>query len=440
MRVQSISTLAKKGKESFLTLSRLSNDQRNQVLIQISQSVQTRKGEIQKANERDQKEAQHLVEKGELSSSLFQRLILTSPKIDQLQAYLENVASLSDPIGETLTATRLAKDLELYKVSCPIGLLAVIFESRPEVVIQVSALAIKSGNAVILKGGREATYSNRILFEIIDGVLQEHGIENAVTLIETREDVAALLQEDRSIDLIIPRGSNAFVRYIQENTKIPVMGHDEGICHLYLDQELDSKMAVEIAVDSKVDYPAACNAVETLLIHQAIAHELIPSLFSSLQEKNIVLRCCEKSYALAQEKGLVVEKATEEDWKTEYSDLILAVKLVDSLKEAVGHINEFGSHHTDSIVTQNQESAQYFMDFIDSACTFHNASTRFSDGFVFGLGAEVGISTNKTHARGPVGLEGLVIYKYLLKGSGQVKAQFSGENATPFLHQAIEVR
>ncbi|MBU2647804.1 glutamate-5-semialdehyde dehydrogenase, partial [bacterium] len=287
---------------------------------------------------------------------------------------------------------------------------------------------------VILKGGSEAGHSNRVLFELIEQVLETYHLQGAVNLIETREDVAGLLQQDDLIDLIIPRGSNAFVRYIQDNTKIPVLGHSSGICHIYLDEDCDRQKAVSVTLDAKLDYPSACNAVETLLVHEKIVETVLPELLMELKNKNIRLIGCVQSCAIAHRLKIDMEPASDDDWQTEYSDLILAVKIVPSMEEAVAHINSYGSHHTDSIITENTAAADYFLKQVDAACVFHNVSTRFSDGYVFGLGAEVGISTNKTHSRGPVGLEGMVIYKYLLKGNGQIRGAFSGKSGLPFLH------
>ncbi len=433
----SIEAIAHRAKRASQKLANLDTDTKNQLLLRISENLKRNRDRISKSNRVDVQEARKMVDNGTLSTPLLNRLILTDDKIHQLGIYLEEVARLDDPVGRKQYAMKLAEEMELVRVSCPIGVVAIIFESRPEVVIQVTALSLKSGNAVILKGGREAGNSNRILFELISQVLNEFNLAGTVNLIETREDVAGLLDQDEKIDLIIPRGSNEFVRYIQENTKIPVLGHSSGICHLYLDRDCDPQKAVSVTLDSKLDYPSACNAVETLLVHEKAARSVFPDLLEQLIEAGVKMKGCKQTIELAKKYRLELEPAIEEDWKTEYTDLILSVKIVASAEEAVEHVNFYGSHHTDSIMTENPGTADYFLSQVDSGCVFHNVSTRFSDGYVFGLGAEVGISTNKTHSRGPVGLEGMVIYKYLLKGNGQIRASFSGKEAQPFLHKPL---
>jgi len=413
-------------------LANLQGDDKNNILNKIAEQIRHSKKEIAKANALDVEAGEALVAKGELSKALLSRLVLSDSKIDQLVVYLEEVAKLEDPVGSTQYAMQLDNDLDLTRISCPIGVLAVLFESRPEVVVQVSALCLKSGNAVILKGGSEAAHSNLALYQIIQKVLVEEKLEGAVGLIETRQDVAEILKEEQYIDLIIPRGSNEFVRYIQDHSRIPVLGHSEGICNLYIDENAKPDMAAAVAVDSKVDYPSACNAVENILFDQKCPDVLIETVLTSLQAAKVQLKA---SAALqARVPGISMDSADEEDFRTEYSDMVVSLGLIEGLDAAISWINEKGSHHTDSIVTEDMRNAELFLAGVDSACTFHNCSTRFSDGYVFGLGAEVGVSTNKTHARGPVGLEGLVIYKYLLKGKGQVKASYSGSGAKPFLH------
>jgi len=426
--------IALRAKSMAQKLANLSTETKNQLLLNIRDNIQKNRSRIVAANALDIAEAKQMVEKGTLSPPLLSRLDLSETKIDQLSTYLEQVAKLDDPVGKKQFAMKLADEMELTRVSCPIGVVAIIFESRPEVVIQVTALSLKSGNAVILKGGTEAGNSNRILFELIDQVLQTYDLQGAVNLIETRTDVANLLHLDEQIDLIIPRGSNEFVRYIQDNTKIPVLGHSSGICHLYLDKACDPQKAIAVTLDSKLDYPSACNAVETLLMHEETVEVVLPELLKELKKADVRLNGCELSLQAANRLQIEMEPASEEDWKTEYTDLILSIKIVASLEEAVNHINLFGSHHTDSIITEDNTAADFFLNQVDSGCVFHNVSTRFSDGYVFGLGAEVGISTNKTHSRGPVGLEGMLIYKYLLIGNGQIRGAFSGKEALPFLH------
>jgi glutamate-5-semialdehyde dehydrogenase len=314
-----------------------------------------------------------------------------------------------------------------------LGVLGVIFEARPDALIQITSLAIKSGNGVILKGGKEAVRSCQALVTIIHQALSATKVNPAaVQLLTTREEIQELLKLDRYVDLIIPRGSNEFVRYIQNNTKIPVLGHADGICHLYLDKEADLSKAIRISVDAKTQYPAACNAIETLLVHQEIARQFLPAIAQALQEKGVKLLGDEKTRQI-----IDIQPATSQDWQTEYSDLILSVKIVDSLAAAIKHINTYGSRHTEAIITEDYNRAKTFSDRVDAAGIFHNCSTRFADGFRYGFGAEVGISTQKMPPRGPVGLEGLVTYKYQLVGNGQIVADYSGEKAKSFTHKDL---
>ena len=300
---------------------------------------------------------------------------------------------------------------------------------------QISSLCLKSGNAVILKGGSEAKNSNKVLVDIISKTAEKNGIpKGAIQLIETREEVSQMLKLSDYINLIIPRGSSAFVKYVQENTKIPVLGHSEGICHVYVDKEADIKKAVDICFDAKCQYPAVCNAMETMLVHKGIAKKFLPLIAEKFRQANVEIRGDNETINIL--KG--IDKATEEDWKTEYNELIISIKIVNDLNEAIGHINKYGSKHTDAIVTENKKSAEIFMDLVDSASVMWNASTRFADGFRYGKGAEIGISTAKIHARGPVGLEGLVIYKYKLVGNGQIVKDYIGKNAKKFKHKVIK--
>ena len=321
----------------------------------------------------------------------------------------------------------------LKRVACPLGVLGVIFEARPEALIQITSLAIKSGNGVILKGGKEATRSCQVLTQVIQDALRQTAVSpQAINLLNTREEIRGLLALDQYIDLIIPRGSNEFVQYIQQNTHIPVLGHADGICHLYLDRQADLTKAIAVTVDAKTHYPAACNAIETLLIHEAIAAEFLPPIAKALREKGVSLRGDVVTQAL-----IDCDPATETDWRTEYSDLILSIKIVPSLQTAIDHINTYGSKHTDGIITEDPQAAEQFFAQVDAAGVYHNCSTRFADGFRYGFGAEVGISTQKMPPRGPVGLEGLVTYKYQLLGVGQIAATYSGEGAKPFLHKDL---
>jgi glutamate-5-semialdehyde dehydrogenase len=306
------------------------------------------------------------------------------------------------------------------------------------VLVQISALCLKTGNAVLLKGGSEARNSNEALFEVLAKASAEGGgiPEGWIQLLETREDVNAMLKLNDYIDLIVPRGSDQFVRYIQDNSSIMVLGHSEGICHVYVDRDADVAMALDICYDAKVQYPAVCNAAETVLVDYAIAREFLPQMVERYLQAGVEVRACQKTMELL-EGNNEIKPATEEDWHTEYNDLIISIKVVNGVDEAIEHVNHYGSGHTDAIVTENKKTALKFMQFVDSSSVMHNASTRFSDGFRYGKGAEVGISTYKVHARGPVGLEGLVIYKYLLVGSGHTVAPYVGADAKGFTHKRL---
>jgi len=425
-----INEIAAAAKSASNRLAAVNTDIKNNALAEIVKVLNQRSTEIIAANQQDLAEA----EKNNLASPLLKRLKFDHGKIAQTVAGIESLIKLEDPVGKTLAATELDAGLELYKVSCPIGVIGVVFESRPDALVQISTLCLKSGNSVLLKGGSEAANTNRILAETIAGASENAGLpEGWIQLLKTRQDVAQMLALDEFIDLVIPRGSNEFVRYIMDNTNIPVLGHADGICHVYVDAKADLDMAVNIVVDSKCQYVAVCNAAETLLVDSAIAEEFLPKVKTALEQKNVELRGCEKTASI-----IDVKPATEEDFSTEYLDYIISIKIVDGLDAAIEHINSYSSKHTDAIVTADKDKAERFMALVDSANVFANCSTRFSDGFRYNLGAEVGISTNKIHARGPVGLEGLVIYKYKLIGTGQIVADYSGPNAKNFTHRKIE--
>ncbi len=346
------------------------------------------------------------------------------------------VAELPDPIGRVLQRTELDSGLVLDKITCPLGLLAVIFEARPDAVTQISSLALKSGNAVILKPGREVEKTAFALVEAIRKSLASSGLpEGAVVLLLGREAVRELLDMPDLIDMVIPRGSKQLVEFIQNNTRIPVLGHAEGICHVYVDAGANQQMALEIIDDAKTDYPAACNAAETVLVHSQAAIAFLPMLAERMHAKHVTLRGCEKTRAILSDAA--IEAVDESEWHREYSDLVMAVKVVASMDEAIEHIHRYGSSHTETIVTDDLVAAEEFLARVDAAGVFHNASTRFADGFRYGFGAEVGISTSKLHARGPVGVEGLTTYKYVLRGSGQVAGDYHGANAKPFTHKRL---
>ncbi|MGB2862006.1 MAG: glutamate-5-semialdehyde dehydrogenase [Sedimentisphaerales bacterium] len=425
-----ISEIAAAAKSASIRLAAVGSDVKNKALTEIAKAFQPRSVEIIAANQEDLAEA----EKNNLAGPLLKRLKFDEGKIAQTIAGIESLIKLDDPVGITLAATELDAGLELYKVSCPIGVIGVVFESRPDALVQISTLCLKSGNAVLLKGGSEAAKTNRILAETIAQASEKAGLPKGwIQLLETRQDVAQMLVLDESIDLVIPRGSNEFVRYIMDNTNIPVLGHADGICHVYVDGDADLDMAVNITVDSKCQYVAVCNAAETLLVDSAIAEEFLPKAKTALEQKGVELRGCEQTASI-----IDVKRATEEDFSTEYLDYILSIKIVDGLDAAIEHINRYSSKHTDAIVTADKSKAERFMSLVDSANVFVNCSTRFSDGFRYNLGAEVGISTNKIHARGPVGLEGLIIYKWKMLGTGQIVADYSGPDAKKFTHRKIE--
>lgn len=412
--------IAKDAKEASLKIADLSTDIKNQALLKIAEEIENSTQEIFEANKKDLQEAEKFVETNEISpnttrinaedkitKSTFNRLKLDENKMRDMIQGIRDIAKLEDPVNKKLFVRELDNDLTLYKVSCPIGVLGIIFEARPDVIAQISSLAIKSANAVILKGGKESINTNRKILSIINSALKKvNGFpENVVQQVFTRDDVAEMLKCDKFINLIIPRGGNKLVKFIKENTKIPVLGHADGICHIFVDESADIDMAIKVVTDAKTQYPSACNSVETLLIHEKFPHK--DNLLGALELSEIQLIKNPKS------------------WSHEYGDKILSYKTVKSVDEAIEHINTYGSGHTDSIITKNTENAEKFMNKVDSAGVYFNASTRFADGFRYGFGAEVGISTNKTHARGPVGLEGLTIYKYKLVGNGNIVSDYA---------------
>jgi len=425
-------TQVEQASRAALRLANVDAARRDAALVDIAEAIRENSEAILAANEDDVEEAEAMLAEGEYTQALVDRLELDAGKLESIAEMVESVAGQDDPLGETLAARELDEDLELYKQSVPIGVVGTIFESRPDALVQIAALALKSGNAVILKGGSEASESNRVLYEtILDATLDLP--EGWATLIEAHAEVDALLEMDDLVDLVMPRGSSEFVSYIQDNTQIPVLGHTEGVCHVYVDDAADLEMAEDIALDAKVQYPAVCNAVETLLVNADVAADFLPGAVERYRDAGVTLR------GDAATRDIVdVDPVTDDDWRAEYGDLELAIKVVDDVYDAVSHINENGSKHTESIVTEDADAAETFMTGIDAASVFHNASTRFADGYRYGLGAEVGISTGKIHARGPVGLEGLTTYKYYLEGDGQLVASYAGEDALPFTHREFD--
>jgi glutamate-5-semialdehyde dehydrogenase len=432
----SVAAMAANAREAALRLAALSNELRRDSLLAAADAIEKRSAEILEANARDCAAATELVEKGEMSRALFKRLQTSERGVAQMATQVREVAAQDDPLGRELAATELDDGLTLRKVTCPLGVLAVIFEARPDVIPQIASLALRSGNAILLKGGREAERTNTVLVKIWREAIAAFPEipQDSIQLLHTREDVNELLGMDTAIDLIIPRGSNAFVSYIMQHSRIPVLGHGAGICHVYVDRAADLKKAIEICFDAKVQYPAVCNAAEALLIDEGVAAKFLPEMIERYANAGVEMRACARTMELSGDSRLA--PATEEDWGTEYSDLVISIKTVTGLEEAIAHINRWGSKHTDAIVTEDARAAAEFMDRVDSAGVFHNASTRFADGFRYGLGAEVGISTGKIHARGPVGVEGLTIYKYKLVGNGHtVDAYASGERR--FKHRKV---
>ena len=417
-----------RSRQAYYILSVSPEEQRNQAILNLSRLLKERFPEISARNREDYAaaEAEHL------PSPLLHRLVFDEKKLSQTCDGLQSLSVLPDPVGKTTYSEEITEGLTLYRVVCPIGVIGVIFESRPDALIQIASLCIKSGNSVLLKGGREAIQTNQLLCECVRNALKEAGLpEDAAQLLETREDVSAMLKEDGLIDLIIPRGSRQFVQYIMDNSRIPVLGHSDGICHVYIDESADPEMAVAVALDSKAQNVSVCNAAETILIHMNIAGTVLPHLYDALSAAGVEVRGDS-----AVREIIPCLPADEKDWETEYLDYIVSIRTVSSLAEAIEHINRYGSHHTDTIVTRNAECASDFMKRVDSAGVYWNASTRFADGFVYGFGAEVGIATGKIHARGPMGLEGLTTYKYKMIGSGNILADM--KNGTrAYTHKSL---
>lgn len=406
--------------ESF-ELAQTTADERNAALKNLANLLKTHEKEIIEANNKDIQ----MAEKNNLSPQIISRLKFQGNKLKDAIKGIEDVISFEDPLFKTTLKRKLADTLTLKRITCPIGVIGVIFESRPDAMIQIASLCIKSGNAVVLKGGREAKNSNILLASLIKeaGIKAGFG-DNFVNLLEDRSDVNELLKMHDYVDLIIPRGSNEFVSYIMENSKIPVMGHSDGICNIYVDDDADIEKAIDIIIDSKTQYVAACNAAENLLVHEKIATKLLPKLYDSSASK-IKLRGTKDVQSI-----IDCEEATGDDFHTEYLDYILSAKIVPSIDAAIDEINENSSHHTDCIISKNRQNIERFTRAIDSSSIFSNCSTRFADGYRYGFGAEVGISTGKLHARGPVGLEGLITYKYTLSGDGDIVKPYAEQEKT----------
>ena len=451
---------AKAASYSARSLATLPPDSRNDALTAIYDALSEKRDEVLTANAKDMELALRASKDGQMRSSLVKRLDLSRPgKYDDMLQGILDVRQLDDPIGKIDLRTLLDENLELTRVSCPIGVLLIIFEARPEVIANIAALAIKSGNAAILKGGKESTESFQAIASIISKALESTQVPNAaIQLVKTRDVIDQLLALDKYIDLVIPRGGNDLVTYVKSHTKIPVLGHADGLCSIYINSDADKDMAVKLVLESKCDYPAGCNAVETLLVHEDVLSTILPAVAEVLLVNGVSLRCDQPSkaalkHALPASSAALLQDATEEDYDTEYTDLILAIKTIPSthtngtttntshpadtsLNLAIAHVNAHSSHHTDCIITSSASAAETFMSAVDSAGVYWNASTRFADGMRYGFGTEVGISTNKIHARGPVGLEGLTIYKYKLRGRGHVIGDYK-EGGRKYLHRSL---
>ena len=430
--------VAKQTRLAAMKLAVLSTEQKNQAIEAVASALESAKDEILSANIADCKAATT----AGIAKPLYKRLQLDEHKLRDTITGVRDVGKLADPVGAVQIHREIDTGLVLKRVTCPLGVLGVIFEARPEAAIQIASLAIKSGNGVILKGGKEAIRSCEAIVKAIkQGLSQTVVNPDAVQLLTTREETLELLKLDKYVDLIIPRGSNSFVRFVQENTRIPVLGHADGICHLYIEGTADIDKAVTITIDSKTQYPAACNAIETLLVDRSIAPQFLPKVAAALQELNVELRVDEVTGNILSgnfpNSNFIA--TTEEDWETEYSDLILSIKIVDTLEDAIAHINNYGSKHTDAIVTEDAQAAETFLALVNAAGVYHNCSTRFADGFRYGFGAEVGISTQQMPPRGPVGLEGLVTYKYQMSGNAHICATYTGAKAKSFTHRDLSV-
>lgn len=420
---------AQAAKSASFSMAGLSSDCKNNALKAIADALTDNRDKIVEENKKDLAEA----ERTGLAMPLQKRLLFDEDKIRAVVEGIHSLMTLRDPVGRQLLGTEMDEGLSLYRVTCPIGVIGIIFESRPDALVQIASLCLKAGNAALLKGGSEAAHTNRILTEIIASATIEAGIPGGwISLLESRSDVAEMLKLDDLIDLIIPRGSNTFVQYIMQNTAIPVLGHADGVCHVYVHEKADPAMAVRLVVDSKTQYVAVCNAAETLLIDESVAPVLLPVLAKALEEKHVILHGCEKARA-------IWPMADVDEWHHEYLDYEMSVHVVSDEKDAAAHINKYGSGHTDAIITGDEETALRFMQDVDSGSVMWNCSTRFSDGFKYGFGAEVGISTSKIHARGPVGLEGLVTYKYKLFGNGQIVEDYAA-GRKHFTHRPIPLK
>jgi glutamate-5-semialdehyde dehydrogenase len=430
MSAGSVREIAERAKRASRSLASLDETKRNQVLEAMASALEQSATELFAANREDMEHATARRGDDALPASTLARLKVTDDKLPEMAEQIRSVAALPDPLNRRLDAIELDEGLNLEKISVPLGVLAVIFEARPDAVTQIASLAIKSGNAVILKPGREVEHTAEAIVRALRVALASEGVtEEAISLVLGRQSVTELLAMHDLVDMVIPRGSKSLVEYVQANTRIPVLGHSEGICHIYVDRAADQQLALRIIADAKLDYPAACNAVETVLVHRDIAQAFLPKLLTHLRERGVVIHGDEQVRTLNKEVQPVAA------WHCEYGEPELAIGVVASLDAAIEHIHKHGSSHTESILTEDADAAEKFLREVDAAGVFHNASTRFADGFRYGFGAEVGISTSKLHARGPVGLDGLTTYKYVLRGHGHVAGDYRGATAQTFTHR-----
>ncbi len=415
-----IINLCRKAREASQQIMGISADKKNRVLLRIARALEECKTTLQAENEKDLQAGK---ESG-LSQALLDRLALTDKRIGEMAQCLEEIAALPDPVGEIINMKTRPNGMKVGKMRVPIGVIGIIYEARPNVTSDAAGLCFKSSNAIILRGGKEALYSNKAIVKLIQDVLTDEGLPAAcVQFIDTpdRELVPLLLKQSKYVDLIIPRGGRGLIETVVENSRIPVIKHYDGICHIYVDEEVNMDNACTISVNSKIQRPSVCNALETLLINENIAWQFLPLVARELRRNGVELRGCQKTREILSTNDIPCQKAADEDWITEYLDLIIAIRIVKDIEEAIGHINEYGSHHTDSILTNSYWKSKKFIELVDSACVFVNASTRLSDGHQFGLGAEIGISTDKLHSRGPMGLEDLTTGKYILIGENHIR-------------------
>ena len=416
MNPEKIIETCKKAHEAFFSLSKTNEDKINSTLESLKLLIDRNRKKIKEINEKDIENAKVM----NLKSSLIDRLLLNDKRIDGIIQSIDTVIKLKTPVGEVIEGWKLENGLNIEKVRVPIGTVGIIYESRPNVTVDAAILCLKSLNTSVLRGGKEAINSNKLLSDLIKKALHENGINSdSIGFIDEtdREGVKYMLKLNQYIDVIVPRGGEGLIRFVSENATMPVIKHDKGLCHLYVDESADLEKALSISYNAKVQRPGVCNAIETLLVHENIANVFLPEFKELMDKAGVELRGCKKTLGILKD----IKEAKEEDFNTEYLDLILSIKVVENLDKAIEHINTYGSHHSEAIVTENYDNAERFLDEVDASCVYVNASTRFTDGGVFGFGAEIGISTNKLHARGPVGLRELTTYKYKIRGNGQIR-------------------